>query len=47
MSLKLKAVKQENTSILDIEYEVKLQNFIQTLESIETNHADYYAQRQL
>jgi hypothetical protein len=43
MSQKLKAVRLANEGLLDPEYEVKLQYFIQTLELIETSHADFYA----
>ena len=45
MTNKLKAVKQDNSTIIDSEYQVKLTSFIKTLETIERDHADFYAQR--
>lgn len=43
MSIKLKDIK--NTEGFDEEENSNIQSFLQVLNTIETNHADYYSQR--
>jgi hypothetical protein len=45
MTGKLRAVRNANSERLDPEIELKAQQLLESLNAVQTHHADYYAQK--